>query len=212
VQVSLPSANNAALPATIAASLTFNGVAGATVTYSTTGFAPGDVFTLSLQSATTISATGRYGYSVTVQPAGLSAQTVTGAAYVVAQDSSALGAGWTFSGIDQLISIPADANGPAGMLRVYGSGGYRFYQGTTTFTSPAGDNGTLTLSGATYTYSTPDGQTWTFVTSGTYTYTSQWSSADSNLTLQYRCATWPATMSCCGCRSTSRRQPRRWRR
>jgi hypothetical protein len=39
------------------------------------------------------------------------------------------------------------------VLRLYGSGGYNFYQGTSTFTSPAGDNGTLTLSGNTYTYS-----------------------------------------------------------
>jgi YD repeat-containing protein len=108
---------------------------------------------------------------------------LTGSTYIVAQDSSALGAGWTFAGVDQLVSIAADANGPAGMLRVYGTGGWRFYQGTTTFTGPDGDNGTLSLSGGTYTYSTPDGQSWTFNSSG---YLTQWASADGKETLQYR--------------------------
>jgi YD repeat-containing protein len=72
------------------------------------------------------------------------------------------------------------------MLRVFGSGGYRFYQGTSTFSSPAGDNGTLSVSGSTYTYSTPDGQTWTFTSSGTYTNLAQWSSADGYETQAYR--------------------------
>jgi YD repeat-containing protein len=85
--------------------------------------------------------------------------------------------------VDQLYSIAAGSTGPAGMLRVYGSGGYDFSTGTTSFTSPAGDNGTLTLSGSTYTYSTPDGQTWTFNSSG---YETQWTSADGQETLQYR--------------------------
>jgi hypothetical protein len=155
VQVSLPSANNAALPVSITGKLTFNGTAGATVTYSTTGFAPGDVFTIALQASNAITTTGRYGYSVLVQVPGQSDQTITGAAYIVALDASVLGAGWSFAGVDQLVSIAADGNGPAGMLRVYGSGGYRFYEGTSSFTSPAGDNGTLSVSGGTTPHSTP---------------------------------------------------------
>jgi hypothetical protein len=57
-----------------------------------------------------------------------------------------------------------------------------FYQGTSSFTSPAGDNGTLSLSGGTYTYSTPYGQTWTFNSSGQET---SWASADGQQTLQF---------------------------
>ncbi len=41
VQVQLSSPNNASLPGSITAELTFNGTTAATVTYSTTGFTPG---------------------------------------------------------------------------------------------------------------------------------------------------------------------------
>jgi RHS repeat-associated protein len=185
VQVTLPSANNIALPDTLTAGLTFNGTQAGTVTYSVspTGFAPGDVFTIALQASSTITTTGRYGYSVLVQVPGQADQTVTGSAFVVAQDSSPLGAGWTLAGVDRLVIIAADGTGPAGVLRVYGTGGYRFYQGTGPFTSPAGDSGTLSLSGGTYTYQTPDGQTWTFNGSG---YMTQWASADGKETRGYR--------------------------
>ncbi len=166
-----------ALPATIAAQLTFNGVAGATVTYGTGGLAPGDTLTLALQSKTRVTATGLYGYSVTVQPAGGSAYTLSGYTFVVAQDAGALGAGWAFAGVDQLVAVSG------GVLRVYGEGGYAFYAGSGTYTSPPGDDGTLTLSGGTYTYRTPDGQSWTFNNAG---YETQWTSADGQETLQYR--------------------------
>src|SRR5262245_44052561 len=43
VQVSLPSDNASALPANVVMRLTFDGSAAATVTYSTSGFSPGDV-------------------------------------------------------------------------------------------------------------------------------------------------------------------------
>jgi RHS repeat-associated protein len=185
VQVQLSSANNASLPANVTAQLTLGGTAAGTVTYSTTGFSAGDTLTMALQSSTAITTTGRYDYSVTVQ-AGSYNQTFTGYTFVVAQDSSALGAGWGFAGVDMLVPLSASGSDPAGVLRVYGDGGSRFYQGTTSFTSPPGDNGTLSLSGTTYTYSTPDGQSWTFSTSGSYAYLTQWTSADGQETLQYR--------------------------
>ena len=83
------------------------------------------------------------------------------------------------------MSIPYDSvnNLPAGMFHVFGTGEVRFYTGTTTFTSPANDNGVLTLSGGVYTYTTPDGQTETFNSAGDET---QWTSADGQQTLQYR--------------------------
>ncbi len=184
VQVQTP--NNASLPASIATRLTFNGVAGATMTYSTSGLSAGSTLTLALQSSTQITASGLYNYSVTVQPYGGSADTLSGSTFVVAEDGSALGAGWTFRGVDQLIPLTG------GVLRVYGAGGYAFYSGTTnlsgstTYTSPAGDDGTLTLSApssGTYTYSTPDGESWTFNSGG---YETAWTSADGQETLAYR--------------------------
>jgi RHS repeat-associated protein len=185
VQVQLTSANNASLPANITAQLTFNGTAMGTLTYSTTGFSAGDTLTLALQSLTAVTTTGRYDYSVSVQ-AGTWTQTFTGYTFVVAQDASTLGSGWSFAGVDTLLPLAASGSDPAGVLRIFGDGGYRFYQGTTSFTSPAGDNGTLSVSGTTYTYSTPDGQAWTFSTSGTFAYLTQWTSADGQETLQYR--------------------------
>src|SRR6266705_2106521 len=57
--------------------------------------------------------------------------------------------------VDQLYSIAADGNGPAGVLRAYGSGGWRFYQdsGGGSYQSPPGDNGTLAAAGGAWTYS-----------------------------------------------------------
>src|SRR5262249_31705510 len=151
----IPTANNVSLPTTISLDLTFNGTTAATVNYSTAGMSPGDVLTAALQGPSAIGTTGRYDYSVVVHVPGPTDQTLNGCTFVVAQDSSALGAGWTFAGVDRLVSFSASGNDPAGVLRLYGDGGYRFYQGSTSFTSPPGDNGTLTLSGGTYTYSTP---------------------------------------------------------
>src|SRR5262249_32280096 len=95
VQVTLPSANNASLPATISAQLTFDGTTATTMTYSTTGYAPGDVFTFALQASNTITTTGRYSYSITFSVPGQSVASVSGSTFIVAQDSSPFGAGWT---------------------------------------------------------------------------------------------------------------------
>ena len=51
----------------------------------------------------------------------------TGVAYVVAEDNSPFGAGWTLAGVDKLVSVTATLTYAAGMLREYGSGGYGFY-------------------------------------------------------------------------------------
>ena len=53
MQLSSPN-NTMTLPSSISARLTFNGVAGTTMTFMTTGDAPGDVLTLALQSPTTM--------------------------------------------------------------------------------------------------------------------------------------------------------------
>jgi RHS repeat-associated protein len=182
VQLQLNSPNNALLPSTISAQLTFNGTAASTVTYSTTGLAAGDTLTMALQASTAITTTGGYSWSVNVT-AGSFTHTYTGYTFVVAQDSSPFGAGWSFASVNQLVSISASGSVPAGMLMVFGTGGWRFYQGSGSYTSPVGDNGTLTVLGGTYTYSTPDGQSWTYNSSGLMT---QWTSADGQETLQYR--------------------------
>ncbi len=195
VQIAVPGTGSA--PTSISATLTlYNAnnstpIATNTYTYSIPSNAPGNLLTLALQSSATLTTTARYDYEVqyTVvhSTTTLATATLDGTTFVVAEDNSALGAGWTYSGTDQLVSIPADTfhsnSYPAGELEVYGTGGWRFFQGTSTFSSPTGDNGTLTLASGTYTYQTPDGQSETFNSNG---YETQATSADGNETLQYR--------------------------
>ncbi len=183
VQATIASANNAALPSAITAVLTWNGTA-ATFTYSTAGDQPGDALTVAAHAPAAVTTTGRYPWKLEVIVPGQLDQTVTGATFVVAEDASPFGAGWTFGLTDQLVSIPYDSvnNLPAGMLRVFGAGQWSFYQGTSTFSSPADDPGTLTLSGGTYTYTAPDGTSETFNSAG---YETRWTSADGQETLQF---------------------------
>jgi YD repeat-containing protein len=187
VQVSLPSNNTGTFPSTITGTLIWD-VGGTpsttTLSWGTGGAHPGDVLTLAAQAPAAVTQTRRYGWQVQVStPQGT--QSVSGAAYVVTQDSSPFGAGWTFAPVDQLFSVTADGNGPAGVLRAYGgTGEWRFYtQNGSAYTSPPGDNGTLTLSGGTYTYQTADGKKWTFDSSGQET---SWASTDGQEKLQYR--------------------------
>jgi RHS repeat-associated protein len=187
VQLNIASDSTLALPPSYSVALSINGTAQATVTYATTGFSPGDVLAVDQQAATALTSSGRFGWLATVTanfttPATL---TVSGYGYAVAEDGSALGAGWEFAPTDQLFSIAQNGSEPAGVLRAFGTGGWRFYQsnGNGTFQDPAGDNGTLTQTGGTYTYQTPDGQTWTFNSAG---YQTQWASADGQEVWQYR--------------------------
>jgi YD repeat-containing protein len=184
VQASVQTPNNATLPFSLTVQLTWDGVAQSSQSLSLpSGAAAGSVLTVGLQ-APAVSSTGRHSWSLSVTPFGGSALTASGVTYVGVQTGSAFGAGWTFSNTDQLVSIAADGNGPAGMLRLYGTGEWRFYAsaGGGSYTSPAGDNGTLSLSAGVYTYSTPDGQSWTFNSSGLQT---AWTSADGHETLAY---------------------------
>jgi YD repeat-containing protein len=173
VQGTIQSPNNASLPSTITATLTWNpgpSQSVVTATYSTTGFSPGESFTVALQVPGAVTTTGRYGWSLQMTE-GSNTQTVTGFTYVVVDNTDPFGAGWELSDVDRLVSIPADSYGPAGVLRVYGTGGYRFYAGTSgTLTSPTGDNGTMVESSGggvtTFTYTQPDGTETVFNGSG----------------------------------------------
>ena len=189
----MQSANNASLPGTITGTFTWDVNLGSHVDpglqlLHQPASNPGDSLTLAVQLTSAISTAGRHPWQFQLTtPSGL--ETISGYSFVVPQDSSVFGAGWTFSNTNQLISIAADgANSlPAGELMAYGTGEFRFYSGTSTFTSPTGDNGTLTSATVggttTYTYTMADGETETFTSSG---YETQWTSTDGKETLQYR--------------------------
>jgi RHS repeat-associated protein len=174
-----------AVPSDISAVLTWNGVTGTTLTYDFDNVYGDAAVTIAAQVPTPVTTTGRYDWSLkVVGPGGDPCQTICGTAFVVAEDGSPFGAGWTFSNTSQLYSIAADGSNPAGILRVYGTGGYRFYTyNGSGYTSPAGDNGTFSANGSGWEYSTPDGQTIQFNSNGMET---SWTSADGHETLSYR--------------------------
>jgi RHS repeat-associated protein len=178
IQGTIQSPNNASLPSTVSAVLTWNGTAGATLTYSTSGLHQGDPLVIAAQVPSAVGSTGAYSWTLTVIISGQPNLTASGTAYVVTQDSSPFGAGWTFGPVDQITSVSG------GVIMAYGTGEYRFYATAVggSFTSPAGDNGTLSQSGGTYTYSTPDGRIGTFNSSG---YETSWASADGQSLLTY---------------------------
>jgi hypothetical protein len=141
--------------------------------------APGDLLTVAAQVSSPISQNRRYLWELDLTiPAGPTL-TATGVYYGVTQDQSPYGAGWTLSVSDQLFPIGSTMlwNQPAGELRVYGTGEARFYQdqGGGNYLSPAGDNGTLMAVAGGYSYSGPDGQTWSFNAAGLQT---GWASGD----------------------------------
>jgi YD repeat-containing protein len=185
IQASMPTDNTAtAAPTSMTATLTWNGTAQTGVTFSSDGqTVPGDVLTVALQVGPPVTATGRYPWSVQLS-AGGHTSTASGVAYVAVPGTN-FGTGWLFGPVDQLVSIASDANGPAGMLRIYGTGGERFYtQGTGATYTLASDPGTLVKNGDnTYTYSLPDGERWNFNSSG---YETSQVSADGLATLSYR--------------------------
>src|SRR5262249_27818596 len=171
--------NAIALPATITAQLTWNGTTQAAQNFSTTGHSPGELLTIAQQVSSAVTQTGRYPWSlqVTMNYGTPITRTVSGNSFVVVNNNptsggqNPLGTGWGLSHVDRLLDIAADANGPAGQLRVYGSGGWRFYQGTSgTLTSPPGDTGTLVKNADnSFTYTIPDGSKWQFNSAGMQT-------------------------------------------
>jgi hypothetical protein len=72
VQLQLQSPNNAMMPDSVSARLTFDGTTGATVTYSTFTVAGGQTLTLALQAGSAVTTTGLYNYKDLRDPGFLS--------------------------------------------------------------------------------------------------------------------------------------------
>ncbi len=171
VQATLITDNAGSLPATITATLTWDGTAQTPVSFSTTGFAAGTPLTLAVQEANAITSTGRHDWSLSVAIPGHSTATASGTTFVVAEDSSPFGASWSLSNLNQLVSIAASGSDPAGWLWIYGDGTSQFFQGTSgTLTGPAENNTTLVVNGnGTLTDTAPDGSKIDFSSTGQQT-------------------------------------------
>ena len=146
--------------------MTFNGTAGSTYYYNTSGFNPGDVQRIALQADATGLSTGRYGYSIAIGDvrAATTTTTVTGSATVINHAASAFGAGWTLAGLERVVP----ATGGAVLDLGSGANSLWFAAGSgATYVTPKEDFSTLVAnSDGTYTRTMTDGTAINFDTSG----------------------------------------------
>ncbi|MBA4191276.1 MAG: hypothetical protein C0467_25115 [Planctomycetaceae bacterium] len=194
VQAVIQSSNASARPNSVVATLTWDGSSAGSKTFTAADMANLSmggawVFGISPSSGASLS-TGRHTYSLQLDldfgPAGTVTRTVTGQTFLVNRSTSPYGAGWSYQNTDTLVSISASGSYPAGVMRLYGRGGWGFYtdSGSGTYTSPAGDAGTLIASGGGWQYTAFDGDIRTFDSSGRMT-SAYYSNTRTTLTYSY---------------------------
>jgi RHS repeat-associated protein len=140
------------VPDAITAKLTFNGTAGTTYSYSTTGLVTGQSMRIALQANGTALATGMYDYTVeiTTTKTGVSSvQTFAGKQAIVNRSTSEFGSNWWLNGLDRLV------DSASGALLVTGKG----------------DNLWFAKSGTTYLHADGDVSFSTLVKNGNNTFT-----------------------------------------
>ena len=188
VQMSVQSNNALSAPTAAVGTLTWDGSVAATVSYDVSQLSPGGNWVFAAQPTSGLAnGLNTYSFSVFITNPGSGhnvTETTTGYTFLVNRSSSPYGAGWSFSDTDALVTIAASGSVPAGVLREFGSGGWSYYQsnGSGGYISPAGDSGTLTLSGGTYTYTAWDGEVLTFNSAGQQT---KWASPDGTEVVTY---------------------------
>lgn len=150
--------------------LTWNGQEQDQVSFSLeNGGTENGIYTLAVQVAEPVTASGVYDWSVTVDVFGPGTDeeptwtgVATGQAQVAVRDDSPWGAGWWLSGLDALVPVAG------GVLYVYGTGESRLFQEQNgIYVSPAEDFGTLRgLGQAGYVYRSKEGTQWQFDAAG----------------------------------------------
>ncbi len=124
--------SSSAVPTSIDAQLTFGGIVGSTVSYSTTGLTAGSPLRFVLQVDASSLSTGYYDYTLTLTAwiGGTSyARAYTGSQAVVNRSSSEFGGGWWLDGLDKLVTntngaLLVQGNGDTLWFSSNGSGGY----------------------------------------------------------------------------------------
>ena len=165
VETSLRSA--ASVPTSIEAQLTFGGVSGSTVTYSTSGLSAGEPLRFALQIDGSSLSTGYYDYTftLTAKYTGSSdvVQTFTGSQAVVNRNASEFGRGWWLAGLDRLVTSSAGA-----MLAKANGDGLWFKKTGSVWEHALGDTSfsTLTQSGSNYVITSKTGNIANFNSSG----------------------------------------------
>ncbi|MBP3957828.1 RHS repeat protein [Gemmata sp. G18] len=188
VQVRVQSDNALGVPTQVLGTLTWDGVAIGTVAYDLSAVSPGGEWVFGMAPATNLG-TGRHTYALDLFvdfPGTINdvSRSVTGQTFLVDRSGSAYGAGWSFSNTDALVPVAASGAYPAGLLRLYGKGGWAFYAsaGGSAYTSPPGDAGTLAAVAGGWRYTGWDGKVLAFDSSGRMT---TWTSADGTETMTY---------------------------
>jgi len=120
----------ASVPTSIEAQLSFGGISGSTVTYSTSGLSAGNPLRFALQVDGASLSTGYYDYTVTLTAKYSGSadvvQTFTGSQAVINRNASEFGRGWWLNGLDHLITsssgaLLAKANGDGLWFKKTGS-------------------------------------------------------------------------------------------
>ena len=149
-------------PSQVEAQLTFNGTPQTAYYYNTSSLQPGDIQQIALQANASALSTGRYAYTVNIYDLRNGVPTTftyNDTATVINESKdptfSALGAGWTVSGLNKI--IPAGG----GVILDEGDGSSLWFTGSFgsgggTFTSPAGDFSTLVENSGRLIHADPD--------------------------------------------------------
>jgi YD repeat-containing protein len=134
--------SDTAVPDSVGATLTLNGVAGTEVFFDTSSLATEDLVQIAVQGDATGLATGRYSYQIDVTEYFTTPVTTpyTGYVNIINNADSAFGAGWSIQGLERLWPVSGGA-----ILEMAGGVSMWFEEGSTagTFVSPAGDFSTL---------------------------------------------------------------------
>jgi hypothetical protein len=169
VQATLQSDYADGVPTSIQAQLTWDGTAQGWVTFATTNHSRGDTYAVALQANSAVTTMRMVSWQIEVKAnlsgGGTVDLTNSGTALVPGIGTSqAFGAGWSLAGLDRIV------NGTSGVMFVYGAGEARYFQGvsgTSNYTSPLNDFGTLTGSStAGWTYTAKDQSKEYFNTAG----------------------------------------------
>jgi|GEM_PF-3332621 len=161
---------NGGTPTSLESVLTFNGVAGSTVYYNTTGISGTTRLRFAQQADATSLASGKYAWSMSLKgkysDGSSSTRAYTGSSYVVNWNTNSEGDSWNIADMDRLASVSG------GMLWIQGDGTTALFTGTSTYTSPAGPYAFSTLvlnGGGTYTLTDQYGDKINFSSNGNVT-------------------------------------------
>ena len=100
----VPTGSNTGVPATVHATLTFNGTAGQTYYYSTSSLNPGDMMEIALEASVPSSlAAGEYNYEIDIVADYSTPQTTTWTGAInISASSGMFGPGWSLAGLTQI--------------------------------------------------------------------------------------------------------------